>query len=68
MAKQPNINLSPTPLDRCLDGISFLLLLALLGTTFYYYKLLPETIPTHFNASGEPDALGINHLYSYLQE
>lgn len=58
MAKQPNINLSPTPLDRCLDGISFLLLLALLGTTFYYYKLLPETIPTHFNASGEPDAFG----------
>lgn len=58
MAKQPIINLRPTPLDRCLDAISFLLLLALLGTTLYYYKLLPETIPTHFNASGEPDAFG----------
>lgn len=58
MAKQPILNLPPTPLDRCLDGISFLLLLALLATTFYYYKLLPEIIPTHFNALGEPDAFG----------
>ena len=58
MTKKPILKIQPTPLDRCIDGISFLLLLTLLGTTFYYYNQLPETIPTHFNASGQPDAFG----------
>ena len=35
-------------------GISFLLLM--IGLTLYYYDSLPNRIPSHFNAAGEPDA------------
>ncbi|MDM1406584.1 DUF1648 domain-containing protein [Myroides sp. DF42-4-2] len=58
MAKNPILKITSTSLDRCIDGISLLLLVAFLGLTAYYYASLPETIPTHYNAAGEPDAYG----------
>lgn len=58
MNQRPIVKITSTPLDRCLDGISLLLLIAFFGITVFYYASLPETIPTHFNAAGEPDAYG----------
>lgn len=58
MNQKPVVKITSTPFDRCLDGISLLLLIAFLGITVFYYASLPETIPTHFNAAGEPDAYG----------
>ncbi|WP_367391586.1 DUF1648 domain-containing protein [Lewinella sp. LCG006] len=30
----------------------------MLGLNLYYYELIPERIPTHFNATGKPDGYG----------
>jgi len=58
MNQRPVLKITPTPIDRCLDGMNILILLAFVGVTAFYYNQLPETIPTHFNAAGEPDAYG----------
>ncbi|WP_410879755.1 DUF1648 domain-containing protein [Myroides sp. DW712] len=54
----PILKIKPSQLERYHDVINVILLLSLIGTTCYYYGQLPDTIPTHFNIAGEPDAYG----------
>ena len=52
---QPLIKIDWTPVDWILEGLTIIGLLTLLGAVIYYFPRLPETIPSHFNGSGQPD-------------
>lgn len=56
--ERPKITLIPTTADKMVELLGWLILLALWGWTFTHYSTLPDTIPTHFNASGEADGFG----------
>lgn len=56
--KRPVIKPTPTPLDQVLDIAGLVALAVLWGIVTVAYGALPDTIPTHFNASGAPDAFG----------
>ncbi len=61
-----NINKSNRPIikielrlfDKILEAIALLLLICTIILVAYYYKTLPEIIPTHFNFSGKLDDYG----------
>lgn len=46
------------PIDKLLITCTILVLFAFVATCTYYYTLLPDEIPTHYNFAGEPDAYG----------
>ena len=52
---QPKLRIDWTPIDWILEFLAILGFLTFLGTAVYYFPKLPETIPTHFNGSGQPD-------------
>lgn len=58
MESRPRITLTHSPLDRAVEWLCAILLGALWVLTIYVYFDMPQTIPTHFNAMGEPDAYG----------
>ena len=51
-------DLKSSSLQIALDALAIVALAAIWGMTIYRYSQLPESIPRHFNASGEPDAWG----------
>lgn len=53
--ERPIIEIKKTPIDIVIEIIGFLGLILLLGLPLYYFDKLPETIPRHFAATGEPD-------------
>ena len=55
---RPRIRLKRTPFDWALEFVAFAFLLILFTLPLIYLKTLPETIPVHFNASGQPDGYG----------
>ncbi|MEY3643421.1 MAG: hypothetical protein RLZZ207_115 [Bacteroidota bacterium] len=55
---RPKIKLIPTTADKLVEALGWLILLALWGWTITHYSSLPDTIPTHFNATGEADGFG----------
>jgi uncharacterized membrane protein len=58
METQPKINVSLSPLDKILDSTGKLLIIIIWGLTLFVFFKLPTIIPTHFNASGQPDDYG----------
>jgi len=58
METRPKINISLSTLDKILESIGKLLIIIIWGLTLYTFLKLPTIIPTHFNASGEPDGHG----------
>jgi len=44
--------------DRFIDAVGMLILMATVALVAWYYRLLPDSIPTHFNVKGEPDGHG----------
>jgi uncharacterized membrane protein len=55
---RPKIPIPIYAIDIILEALA---VLVLLGFWFYFYNnfpALPETVPIHFNASGEPDGFG----------
>ncbi len=54
----PKIDLPLQPLDKALNLVCVVGLLALFIIPWYYYAQLPETIPNHFGTSGDPDRYG----------
>ena len=56
--ERPKIKLIPTSADKLVDLLGWLILLLLWGWTFTHFSDLPDTIPTHFNATGEADGFG----------
>ncbi|WP_299224736.1 DUF1648 domain-containing protein [uncultured Psychroserpens sp.] len=55
---RPKIEVPLELVDIILDLISLTLYILMLGYIILNYSQLPETIPTHFNASGEADGFG----------
>ena len=45
-------------MNKCLDIIGIILVMALIITTFMYWGKAPDIVPTHFNFKGEIDAYG----------
>ncbi len=58
METQPKINVSLSPLDKILESTGKLLIIIIWGLTLFVFLKLPTVIPTHFNASGQPDDYG----------
>ena len=55
---RPKIKLSRSAIDWLTDIIAFALLVLLIAIQVMNYGNLPDTIPTHFNAAGQPDGYG----------
>ncbi len=53
---RPKLKIDLEPIDFLLESIGIIGLLLLIGLPIYYYGDLPATLPSHFNAKGEPDA------------
>lgn len=55
---RPKINPLPDDFDKLLDALGIAGLVLLIGLPVYYYSSLPDIIPHHYNARGEPDGFG----------
>ncbi len=55
---RPKIQLQPESIDRVLDILALVLLLAIIGLPIYHYSSLPNTIPIHYNFTGAADNTG----------
>lgn len=58
MAARPRVKPERTPTDRMLDATAIALVIIMWAMVVFSYSALPETIATHFNASGEADGYG----------
>lgn len=58
MEPRPRIKLILSPLDKTLERLGIFFLVTLWVITLYVYWKMPQTIPTHFNAAGQPDSFG----------
>ena len=58
MMPRPKIKIELTQLNKGLEGLGVLLVIVLWGMAAYNYSLLPDKIPTHFNATGQVDDYG----------
>ncbi|WP_316840729.1 DUF1648 domain-containing protein [Pedobacter gandavensis] len=56
--KRPVIKLQLSLFDKIIEGIGFLLLMTLWLCVYVQYAGLSESIPIHFNFSGEADSFG----------
>lgn len=55
---RPKINVPYEQSDLLIELINITLLVLIWGFTLVNYQELPETIPVHFNAVGDPDDFG----------
>jgi uncharacterized membrane protein len=58
MSKRIKIVSSLKPANYAVEGIGWGLLLLTFVLAIYGFVVLPETVPTHFNFKGQPDAYG----------
>ncbi|MCB0696473.1 MAG: DUF1648 domain-containing protein [Chitinophagaceae bacterium] len=58
MNARPKIKITSGPADRMLDIISIVLVIGIWSLVLYHYNILPETINTHFDASGHVNGTG----------
>ena len=54
--KRPKITIAWDPWDWAMEITGALFVVLMIGLPSFYFNELPEMIPRHFNASGEPDA------------
>ena len=58
MEERPKIKLKLGFPDILLESFGWLAILAIWGLVIVNYSSLPNSIPTHFNAAGDPDSYG----------
>jgi uncharacterized membrane protein len=56
--QKPTLPIKLTTTDRVIEGVSVILLLVGVVYGSLSYSSLPQTIPTHFGISGQPDGFG----------
>jgi uncharacterized membrane protein len=56
--QQPKIKINLTFFDKTLEVCALLLLIGFWSYTLFHYTNLPDTIPTHFNGTGEVNGYG----------
>lgn len=66
MPARPKIKVTLSSFDKTLETICISLILVLWGLTLFAYFTLPDTIPTHYNASGEVDNYGSKTTLIFL--
>jgi uncharacterized membrane protein len=59
---RPKIKVPFEPLDVIVEIITISLLVLLIIYTFISFQEMPDTVPTHFNAQGEPDSFGSKNM------
>ncbi len=52
---RPRIRIKKTQVDYAIEIVGILGLILLISLPLFYFDKLPETIPRHFGANGEPD-------------
>lgn len=55
---RPKLSIPLQPFDYALEALGLLSLILMIGLSAYHYSDLPDTIPTHFGANGQPDQTG----------
>ncbi len=55
---KPQLEIELTTLDKVLELLAMLAIVAMCLLIIFHYSELPDRIPHHFNAAGEPDAWG----------
>lgn len=55
---RPKIHIPKTPLDHLLEALPFLLVAVQFIFIIQHYPDLPDSMPRHFDGSGQPDAYG----------
>jgi uncharacterized membrane protein len=58
MEKRPKIKLELTPSDEAVELAGWLILLAMWVLAVWHFSTLPDIIPVHFDAAGNPDGWG----------
>lgn len=58
MVKRPKLKLELSKLDKIVEIVGWLVMLAVWGLTLSNYQRLPEIIPTHYNGAGIADGFG----------
>jgi len=53
--KRPKIQIELESIDRVIQAIGLIALVALIGLPLYYFHQLPDIIPSHYGSNGEPD-------------
>jgi uncharacterized membrane protein len=55
---RPDLKLQRTPADNILEAVAILSLLAMGLLIVHYWPAIPDRVPTHFGATGQPDSFG----------
>jgi uncharacterized membrane protein len=58
MKERPKLKLELTLVDKTFEIVGWILIFAVWGLTITNYTSLPDTIPIHFNGSGQADGFG----------
>ena len=53
--ERPKFKIELTPVDKATELIGIIGLLILIALPIYFFDKVPDTIPRHFGANGEPD-------------
>lgn len=62
MTQRPKIKLELEPFDRIMEILGFIGLALLIVVPMYYFDQLPDQIPKHYGANGEPDGFGSKNI------
>lgn len=54
-----NVPAQPALADRILEALALLLLVCIWGMTVYFWNVLPEEIPVHFDLDGTANGYGV---------
>lgn len=53
---RPKINIKYETIDYIIESLGIIALVCLLTAPIYFYNILPDNIPIHYNIHGQPDA------------
>ena len=54
--KRSKINIKYETIDYIIESLGIIALVCLLTAPIYFYNILPDNIPIHYNIHGQPDA------------
>ena len=63
---RPKVKLRLDKIDLTIEGINILGLLLIFGLILSSYQALPETVPSHYDLNGRPDAFSSKSIIWFL--
>ncbi len=55
---RPQLNIQKEPVDKALELAGVIGVIVMIALPLYYWPDIPDIVPTHFNAAGQPDDFG----------